>query len=141
MFLLTLWRMFLIKTEIISLTECVFDRWGLDCNMSCDCTHHSLYCDNVIGCVCKPGWVGRFCELDTNECEDLGLCQSPEVCTNTLGSYRCDCEKGYQRNKVTGLCECKLILSNWKILPLSVYFIVAIIIVNFVPYFDIWKKS
>lgn len=108
----TLNKLFQIKTEIISLTACDFDHWGLDCNMSCDCTHHSLYCNNVIGCVCKPGWVGRYCELDNNECKDSGLCQSPEVCTNTLGSYRCDCENGYQRNKTSGLCECKLILSN-----------------------------
>lgn len=102
-----------LQADRTSCKECVFDRWGLDCNMSCDCTHHSLYCDNVIGCVCKPGWVGRFCELDTNECEDLGLCQSPEVCTNTLGSYRCDCENGYQRNKVTGLCEYHSACSSW----------------------------
>ncbi|XP_061168354.1 fibrillin-2-like [Saccostrea echinata] len=104
-----------IQSDHRSCKACDLDHWGQNCEMSCDCTHHALYCNNVIGCVCKPGWSGRFCDININECEDVSLCQSPEVCTDTYGSYACICENGYQRNTSTGLCEYSSACNTWAL--------------------------
>jgi hypothetical protein len=34
---------------------------------------------------------------DFNECEQFQPCDDNSVCVNTLGSYRCDCLKGFER--------------------------------------------
>uniref|UniRef100_A0A1X7TTF3 EGF-like domain-containing protein n=1 Tax=Amphimedon queenslandica TaxID=400682 RepID=A0A1X7TTF3_AMPQE len=47
-------------------------------------------------CLCPSGYRGDGCQEEINECiENPNICQSPAVCHNTNGSYRCDCPKGY----------------------------------------------
>lgn len=44
-------------------------------------------------CQCPPGWGGRYCHVDVDECRaPAPLC--PHGCLNTPGSYRCQCEPG-----------------------------------------------
>ncbi|KAM8975333.1 vitamin K-dependent protein S [Pelodytes ibericus] len=65
-------------------------------------------------CICKPGWQGKQCDVDINECDDPdnvnGGCN--QRCVNMHGSYRCACEDGYYllANKLTCLDrnECEL---------------------------------
>ncbi|KAL2096473.1 hypothetical protein ACEWY4_008621 [Coilia grayii] len=45
-------------------------------------------------CLCPPGWTGRTCQLDTNEC-DLGVCVNARSCRNLIGGYLCDCLQGW----------------------------------------------
>ncbi|KAI6189231.1 Epidermal growth factor-like domain and EGF-like calcium-binding domain-containing protein [Aphelenchoides besseyi] len=63
-------------------------------NVSCDCD--------------QPGHEFRFdleeC-VDVDECTDGNRCsQEYEQCVNTVGSFRCECELGYERNKQSGRC-------------------------------------
>uniref|UniRef100_A0A8C2V354 Vitamin K-dependent protein S n=2 Tax=Chinchilla lanigera TaxID=34839 RepID=A0A8C2V354_CHILA len=48
-------------------------------------------------CICKPGWQGKMCEVDINECKDPlnvnGGCS--QICDNTPGSYQCSCRSGF----------------------------------------------
>lgn len=45
-------------------------------------------------CQCQPGWGGRYCHVDVDECRaPVALCA--QRCLNTAGSYRCQCDPGY----------------------------------------------
>ncbi|XP_037545867.1 vitamin K-dependent protein S [Nematolebias whitei] len=50
-------------------------------------------------CVCKPGWKGRRCEDDIDECSDPEFpAGCNQKCHNFPGSFRCMCEDGYFLN-------------------------------------------
>ncbi|CAD5112924.1 DgyrCDS2130 [Dimorphilus gyrociliatus] len=57
-------------------------------------------------CECLPGWTGELCANDTNECTESGLCNYGE-CINLPGSYRCDCDFGYEGNYCNKSIFCK----------------------------------
>ncbi|XP_013387169.1 neurogenic locus notch homolog protein 3-like [Lingula anatina] len=40
-------------------------------------------------CLCKPGYHGRTCQLDVNECDHFRPCS--HNCTNIVGSFKCYC--------------------------------------------------
>ncbi|XP_031561240.1 protein dachsous-like [Actinia tenebrosa] len=44
---------------------------------------------NEFSCRCEPGWAGKDCTNDINECE-RSPCRNG-TCTNTVGSYQCKC--------------------------------------------------
>lgn len=48
--------------------------------------------------MCKFGWIGIFCDMDINECNNIeSLCKIIyEECINFEGFFRCDCEGGYE---------------------------------------------
>lgn len=54
---------------LILLTVCDEFHYGLNCEKTCDCLIGSDYCDSVLGCICKPGWAGKQCGEDKNECD------------------------------------------------------------------------
>ncbi|XP_030060110.1 vitamin K-dependent protein S [Microcaecilia unicolor] len=58
-------------------------------------------------CICKPGWDGKKCEEDINECLDpenpYGGCS--QKCVNLAGSYQCLCEDGYNLSSNKRSCK------------------------------------
>lgn len=54
-------------------------------------------CQDLMGnffCLCKPGWEGRLCNKDVNECgQKNGGCS--QVCQNKPGSFQCACHSGF----------------------------------------------
>ncbi|KAH9509837.1 hypothetical protein Btru_045373, partial [Bulinus truncatus] len=81
--------------------------YSAECKVSCKCLKEtSVSCDSVYGtCVCKPGYTGRDCSQDIDECTFVKNCTQNSECINTPGSYICQCLRGYTYNTVTGLCE------------------------------------
>lgn len=42
-------------------------------------------------CDCMPGWTGRNCEIDVNECAE-SPCKNGGICINGLNNYTCRCD-------------------------------------------------
>ncbi|XP_004452031.2 growth arrest-specific protein 6 [Dasypus novemcinctus] len=64
-------------------------------------------CQDLMGnfyCLCKPGWGGRLCDKDVNECsQQNGGCN--QICYNKLGSFHCACYSGYTLGSNSRTCE------------------------------------
>jgi len=47
-------------------------------------------------CTCDNGWKDRLCDQDVNECSDYTHeCPRNADCSNTQGSYTCECSDGF----------------------------------------------
>ena len=44
-----------------------------------------------------------YCDLDTDECQQ-GISGCSQVCTNTIGSYKCSCNAGYRLSNDSHTC-------------------------------------
>ncbi|XP_027057315.1 oncoprotein-induced transcript 3 protein-like, partial [Pocillopora damicornis] len=70
---------------------------GFDpCKASRPCQNGAT-CVNQNGgytCLCKPGYQGKNCEQDVNECVTKP-CRNGGTCENLQGSYRCKCKAGF----------------------------------------------
>ncbi|KAL2079363.1 hypothetical protein ACEWY4_025107 [Coilia grayii] len=67
--------------------------WG-ECQPVCESGCKYGDCVGPDKCKCHPGYTGKTCNQDVNEC---GLKPRPckHRCVNTLGSYKCYCLNGY----------------------------------------------
>jgi len=94
---------------------------GLGCGRLChdidDCTtdKETLKCLNGVcrdvgvnayRCKCTLGWEDFNCDADINECGLMTHECDPSfgICTNTEGSYSCECKHGYIGNGLLGEC-------------------------------------
>ncbi|XP_014674134.1 PREDICTED: uncharacterized protein LOC106814344 [Priapulus caudatus] len=73
------------------------------------CTKNTCYppCKNGGECIeetcrCLPGYLGRSCELDYDECRLWRPCS--HYCTNVPGGYRCDCPDGLSLGSDGHIC-------------------------------------
>ncbi|CAH1226389.1 MUC4 [Branchiostoma lanceolatum] len=90
-----------LRTEYVTRYEAIHEccgawvRVGNTCTATCSepCGDHGN-CTAPNTCTCDPGYIGRLCNEDLNECEsDNGGCD--QHCINTVGSYHCSCDDGY----------------------------------------------
>lgn len=51
--------------------------------------------NNHYNCSCPPGYQGKNCRNDIDECRKPGKCLNGGICMNTHGSFRCECQAGY----------------------------------------------
>ncbi|NXL30432.1 EGFL7 protein, partial [Glaucidium brasilianum] len=80
---------------------------------------HTLSCDRALcwvpcqnggsctfpgRCACPPGWMGRACQTDVDECgsQSHGCGQ---LCINTAGSYHCACWDGFSLAADNKTCQ------------------------------------
>ena len=104
-------------------TDCTC-KSGLESNSTGECTdidecskenvcHINAECSNTFGtyeCSCKKGFVGngRNCEcpagfiltnetacIDIDECEERSICHVDAKCSNSIGSYKCECRTNF----------------------------------------------
>ncbi|NWH68314.1 EGFL7 protein, partial [Geococcyx californianus] len=68
--------------------------------LSCNRALCSVPCQNSGSCTfpgrcaCPPGWTGRACQTDVDECASQSHGCS-QLCINTAGSYHCACWDGF----------------------------------------------
>ncbi|XP_012673099.2 nephronectin [Clupea harengus] len=86
--------------------------WG-ECQPVCDSGCKNGDCIGPDKCKCHPGYTGKTCNQDVNEC---GIKPRPckHRCVNTLGSYKCYCLNGYMmmpdntcRSRTCALANCQ----------------------------------
>lgn len=54
-------------------------------------------CEDLLNdyrCTCRPGFTGKDCEINVNECES-DPCLNGASCNDLLGGYTCKCVPGY----------------------------------------------
>ncbi|KAH9488616.1 hypothetical protein Btru_061289 [Bulinus truncatus] len=81
---------------------CSNNKYGVNCDGTCECRGRALSCDNVRGCICISGWTGSDCSTDVDECQKPESCPRDQICRNTNGSFTCSCPSGY--SLINGLC-------------------------------------
>ncbi|PIK62037.1 putative epidermal growth factor-like protein 8-like [Apostichopus japonicus] len=55
-------------------------------------------------CACRRGWSGRLCADDVNECEH-DYHGCSQICKNTNGTYQCGCYEGFALTADTRTCQ------------------------------------
>ncbi|XP_069465694.1 epidermal growth factor-like protein 7 [Ambystoma mexicanum] len=61
------------------------------CRLPCQ---HGGLCAGIDRCGCPPGWGGKYCQSDVDECSGVSHGCS-HLCVNTAGSYQCACREGH----------------------------------------------
>ncbi|XP_059170016.1 mucin-4-like [Physella acuta] len=89
-----------------SCTACVTGTYGKECLNQCLCDPSHSTCDKATGnCTCESGWNGTHCDTDADECTIPNNCTAANIshwlCFNTPGSYKCDCDKGFESKNGT----------------------------------------
>ncbi|XP_040211859.1 uromodulin-like [Rana temporaria] len=86
---------------------------GLNTSGNCSDCHPNASCEEFGGdqqCTCKVGFAGdgTYCD-DINECQDryTNICDfyGGGSCVNTIGSYTCNCNPGFQYNEAFGCVD------------------------------------
>ncbi|XP_067686050.1 fibrillin-2-like [Haliotis asinina] len=96
------------RTAFNSCQACDANHWGKNCINRCMCGVNSVACNSTNGeCTCRTGWKGDTCNEDVNECMDNAtICAGTpnSNCNNTVGSFICECNSGFQQNPTTKMC-------------------------------------
>ncbi|CAJ0605303.1 unnamed protein product [Cylicocyclus nassatus] len=80
--------------------ECKENTVGTYCEFTCPenyCLGKGLCVmrkDGKIGCTCNPGFTGRRCEKEIDECQ-MNYCQNAVRCIDKFNDYECICEEGW----------------------------------------------
>ncbi|XP_013920983.1 PREDICTED: epidermal growth factor-like protein 6, partial [Thamnophis sirtalis] len=58
-------------------------------------------------CKCYPGYTGKTCNQDIDECATgRAVCSFNRRCINTFGSFYCKCQIGYKLKHLNGRYDC-----------------------------------
>ena len=85
-----------------ALSGCTHGHYGDNCGevCACDIDNTELCNPNNGTCTCRSGWQGGNCSVDVDECSDKDMytCPAHSSCKNVEGSYRCQCEIGFEKS-------------------------------------------
>ncbi|XP_064194597.1 protein crumbs homolog 1-like isoform X1 [Anguilla rostrata] len=84
---------------ILPVSVCGGERWNYTCRNGGNCTRAG----SQWACDCMPGFTGRWCETDIDECSS-GPCLNRGYCINMINGFHCFCEAYFAGD----LCEVHL---------------------------------
>ena len=92
------------NSVVLGATSCDLCLNGADVNsdfQACDCAT-----TNVLNSVGAPGWTGRLCDVDVDECasSETHNCTADEECNNIDNDFYCDCPDGDVRTPTGDVC-------------------------------------
>ena len=101
-------------TSPASIDCCILYNPEGQCVNESSCPGNSV-ANEAFECICPSNYTGRECTTDVNECEmGTNPCKNGANCTNTNGSFTCDCPPGF-----TGiLCDMMIIITSDECDPL-----------------------
>ncbi|XP_055860394.1 mucin-4-like [Biomphalaria glabrata] len=112
-FLCSCYPGYYLDDDRVSCVKCDQPYYGHNCSNICVCNGRGS-CNNIRGCECNIGWKGDHCNEDVDECATDGACSIGQICSNTLGSFKCECPAGF--DNISGQCqdvnECLDVLDN-----------------------------
>ena len=60
---------------------------------------------NAYKCKCQPGFTGKNCEININECKtNKVVCKNGGRCQDLVNAYKCQCKPGFTGKN----CEIKI---------------------------------
>ena len=67
-----------------------------DCTPTHECRNGATCIDALNGytCQCRPGWQGRLCSQEVNECMSQP-CANGGICTDALNGFTCECTSNF----------------------------------------------
>lgn len=67
-----------------------------DCAPANECRNGAVCIDVLNGyrCACRPGWQGRLCSQEINECQSQP-CANGGICTDALNGFICKCTSNF----------------------------------------------
>lgn len=69
----------------------------------------------LIRCQCQPGFTGKMCEVDIDECSS-SPCQNGGTCEDKIDSFNCICVPGFGGDRCEDGESCLIvIISDTKI--------------------------
>ena len=68
---------------------------------------------NGYECVCAPGFTGKDCDININECES-SPCQNNATCIDAIAAFTCVCPAGFTGDRChINIDECQVRLFTW----------------------------
>ncbi|KAK3589908.1 hypothetical protein CHS0354_034921 [Potamilus streckersoni] len=74
------------------------------CENGGSCVSKSKY--DISICLCAPGYTGKKCETDINECENAP-CNGDAACVDLINAYNCTCPSGFVYNYTSDPSRCQ----------------------------------
>ncbi|XP_034145653.1 protein crumbs homolog 1 isoform X1 [Esox lucius] len=88
------WHISMISDPHLPVSVCPGDRWSYSCFNGGNCSK----LDNA--CVCQPGFLGQWCEVDYDECVS-NPCANGGHCHNLPNGFQCECGINFSGDQCT----------------------------------------
>lgn len=103
---------------LIDINECEI----LNENCLISNTERCVDTDGSFRCICKPGWFGKYCQSNIDDCQS-NTCLNEGECLDLVNDYKCLCKRGFKGRNCEefdeSVCESSNKDEYWEIQTLN----------------------